>query len=162
MMHLTTSSFLIRAHSTMGRARTFIWAIYSIVCVPLFIDWEEIFWSNYDSERVPEFQEEADTEASPNRGTLQGSDAGRAHDIEEQEAGGEEDEEEELKVEEETLCVSANEGSRQQAFENEALFITEAWIKSKAVFIKFILLFLVEHLIFLVPLIDLHVAIRSR
>ena len=65
-------------------------------------------------------------------------------------------------VDEETLRVSANQGNEQQAFANEAFFIKEAWTKSKVVFFKFTLLFLVEHLIFLVPLVDLKLAITRR
>ena len=70
--------------------------------------------------------------------------------------------EEELLVDEETLRVSASQGNEQQSFANEAFFIKEAWKKSKVVFSKFTLLFLVEHLIFMVPLVDLKLAITRR
>ena len=29
--------------------------LYSIICVPVFIDWEEIFWTSNESKREPEF-----------------------------------------------------------------------------------------------------------
>ena len=64
-------------------------------------------------------------------------------------------------VEEETLRVSADQ-SQQQAFANEAFFMQDAWRKSKVIFFKFTLLFLVEHLIFLAPLVDLKLAISRR
>ena len=66
-------------------------------------------------------------------------------------------------VEEAVLRDSSNQGNEhQKAYANKALFIKDAWTKSKVVFLKFTLLFLLEHLIFLAPLVDLKLATRRR
>ena len=54
--HLTASFFFIRAHSIAGMARTCMMGVYTVVCVPLFIDWEEIFWSSRNTEGEPGWQ----------------------------------------------------------------------------------------------------------
>ena len=62
VLHLTASSLLIGGHTRTGRAGTLMRGIYTIVCVPLFIDWEEVFWSSYDSEGGPQFNTADDGE----------------------------------------------------------------------------------------------------
>ena len=51
VLHLIISSLIIQAHTRTGRARTFMRGIYTIVCAPLFVDWEEIFRSVYNVEK---------------------------------------------------------------------------------------------------------------
>ena len=69
-------------------------------------------------------------------------------------------------IEDEGETVQASgQGSNEnemQSFANEALFIEDAWRKPKYIFLKFTLLFLMEHFIFLVPLIDLKMGITNR
>ena len=133
--------------------------VYTVVCVPLFVDWEEIFWSSYDIEKEPEFQNAHGEQSEQANREDQHFQEGVDGKGDNSEMGHEVEDNEEAKMQE---SAWQSKGSLMQAFSNEALFIEAAWRKSKILFSKFTLLFLLEHLIFLLPLVDLKVAINHR
>ena len=148
ILHLTASSFFIRPHLKDGVAANLRKGVYTIICVPLFIDWEEIFWSAYHHENSNGSETTNETE-SGNGGERFFDDIGQNNERTGNDA-------------EETLNASSKQANEQQALTNERFFIKEAWMKSKALFFKFTLLFLMEHLLFLAPLLDLKMATRYR
>ena len=144
VLHLTASSFFIRPHLKDGWAATLRKGVYTIICVPLFLDWEEIFW--YENPNGSETTKETE---SGNGGERIFDDVGQNNERTGDEA-------------EEALNASSKQANEQEAMTNERFYIKEAWLKSKALFLKFTLLFLMEHLIFLAPLLDLKLATRYR